>query len=62
LTPSLHGVHYRNTGLTDFLENALANHGTGLAEVTAIQRLHVMDGQAAIVERHQRRFCADIGN
>ncbi len=42
-------VDHRNAGLADLLQDALADHAAGLAQVAAVQRLHVLDGEPAIV-------------
>ncbi len=52
-------VHDGNAGLADLLQHALPDHRVGLAEVAAVERLHVLDLEAAVVERHQRRLRAE---
>ena len=55
-------VHHRNAGLPDLLQDALAHHAARLAEIAAVEGLHVLDGEAAVVQRQQRRFGADLRN
>ena len=48
--------------MPDFLEDALPDHGSRLAEVSAAQRFHLVDVQVGVVEGHQGRFGSEAGN
>src|SRR5690606_24858696 len=56
------GIHYRNAGLADLLQDALSDHAVGLAEVATVQRLDVLNLQATVVEGEQRRLGTDLGD
>ena len=47
-------VDDRNTGLADLLQDALPDHAARLAQVAAIERLHVLNLQTAVVQRAER--------
>ena len=55
-------VRDRDSRLPDLLEDALADHPARLHQVAAVERLHVLDLQARVVEREQRRLGAELGN
>ena len=53
-------VDHGDPGLADLLQDALADHAARLAQVSAVQRLHVLDGQSAVVERKERRLRTEL--
>ena len=55
-------VDHGNAGLADLLQDTLPDHAAGLAEIAAVQGLHVLDGQPAVVERHERRLRTELGD
>src|SRR5882757_9320284 len=47
-------IHHGYAGLADQLQGALAGHG--LADIAAVERLNIMDADAAVVQRQERRI------
>src|SRR5208282_3239049 len=55
-------VDDRNAGLADLLQNPLPDHRIGLVEIAAGEHLDVLDGDAGVLQRDQRRFAAKFRN
>ena len=55
-------IHNRDAGLADLLQQPLPDHAGCLAKVAAVQRLHVLDGEAAVVQCQQCRLGTDLRN
>src|SRR5579864_5970838 len=57
---SVRGVDDGNAGLADLAQDALADTARCFEQIAAVERLHVLDRQPAIVERHQRRLRTEL--